>query len=107
MTRFARPLLVRLISAACLSLGGHALTGCTSVAELAYDVHADQQAQQCLGLPTQAELSACRARIRLAEEQARSLRQAGGGERAATSAARPAADLCFTRAATGERVCPN
>lgn len=80
-------------------------TGCSAVADLSYEAGLAKQEDQCRRLPDIGDMRACLAKVGDDRSKARAARRTDTPDNAA--AGKRSGDLCFTRASTGERVCPN
>lgn len=99
---------------ALLLLGaGTLLAGCSVLAELVYENKRHSAARHCEQQVSKTQHDECRSRVPPGYDQYQQQRQAesgGANEQAAArkdAQARRDESLCFTRQATGEKVCPN
>jgi hypothetical protein len=88
-------------------------TGCSGLSELVYDNKRHSAERHCNQQVSKTQHDECRARVQPSHDQYEKQRQdamTGSNEQAAArkdAQAKRDESLCFTRQATGERVCPN
>jgi len=96
-----------LVSAAAL------LSGCSAVSELVYENKRHSATRHCVQQVTKTQHDECSSRLPLSYDEYEKQRQSASGGVNEQAASRKDAQtkrdesLCFTRQATGERVCPN